>query len=443
MSELMPIPTNSSPSSSGFRRKEWWSVLSPVMLASRVAGWWSDKGLGREFWKLLAVSFLFDSGMFVFFLLYNLYLLDLGFREDFLGWTTAAMAFGTIAGSLPGGVLAQRTGLRKTLLVCFSVVPAICALRAVSASGPWLIALAFLGGVASSLWAVALPAVVAQITNSSNRAFAFSVIFAAGIGFGVVAGVAGGYLPKLLLLLPAVHTAVGAKRAALLFGIGLAALALWPASRLKLNAPHVAEKRVYPRNRFVMRFFPALAIWSFATGAFGPFFNAYFSQQLHVSVEHIGAIFAGAQLVQVLAILITPALFRSFGMINGIAYTQFACAASLGWLGASRGGWSSSIAYASYTGFEWMSDPGMYTLLMTRVRESDRAGASALNVLVASGAQAIAAAVTGVAFARFGYPVVIAAIVAAIILSGCMFLFLLRDADREPLGEIREECRAI
>ena len=130
----MAIPTNSTPSSS-FRRKEWWSVLSPVMLASRVAGWWFDKGLGREFWKLLAVSFLFDSGMFVFFLLYNLYLLDLGFREDFLGWTTAAMAFGTIAGSLPGGVLAQRTGLRKTLLVCFSAVPAICALRAISASG--------------------------------------------------------------------------------------------------------------------------------------------------------------------------------------------------------------------------------------------------------------------------------------------------------------------
>lgn len=438
----MSTPGNSTPSPNECQNESR-SVLSPAMLASHVARWWLAKGLGRDFWRLLAVSFLFDSGMFVFFLLYNLYLLDLGFREDFLGWTTAALAFGTIVGSLPGGVLAQRTGLRKTLLVCFSTIPVICALRAISGSGPWLIALAFLGGVASSVWAVALPAVVAQITDSSNRAFAFSVIFAAGIGFGVAAGVIGGYLPKLLLFLPMVHSAVGAKRAALLFGCGLAALALWPASRLRLDAPHVAEKRLYPRNRFVMRFFPALAIWSFATGAFGPFFNAYFSQQLHASVEHIGAIFAGAQLVQVLAILLAPLLFRSFGMINGIAYTQFACAASLGWLGASRGAWSSAAAYASYTGLEWMSDPGMYTLLMTRVRDSDRAGASALNAFVASGAQAIAAAVTGVAFAHFGYPIVIAAIVAAITLSGCMFLFLLRDADDEPVGEMREECRAI
>ena len=422
-------------------------VLSPAALTSHFASWWFNKDLGSEFWKLLAASFLFDSGMFVFFLLYNLYLLDLGFREDFLGWTTAAMALGSIVGSLPGGVLTQYGGLRNTLLVCFSTIPAICALRAASAAGPWLITLAFLGGVASSLWAVALPAVVAQITDSSNRAFAFSVIFAVGIGFGIAAGLAGGYLPKLFLFLPSVHSAVGAKRAALLFGCGLAALALWPASRLNLNALHAAERRPrarhYPRGRFVMRFFPALAIWSLATGAFGPFFNAYFSRQLRVPVEHIGAIFAGAQLVQVFAILLAPLVFRSCGMTNGIVYTQFACAASLGWLAASRGGWTSAAAYTGYTAFHWMSEPGMYTLLMTRVQQSDRAGASALNVLVISGARAVAAAVAGVAFARFGFPIVMVAIVAAILGSGCMFRLLRRDTGDEPLSGMQEECEAV
>lgn len=443
--EVMAVLRNPVPSATRLQNES--SVVSPVVLVARVADWWFGKKLGREFWKLLAVSFLFDSGMFVFFLLYNLYLLDLGFREDFLGWTTAAMALGTIVGSLPGGVLARYGGLRKTLLVCFSAIPAICALRAASAGGPWLIALAFLGGIASSLWAVALPAVVAQITDSSNRAFAFSVIFAAGIGFGIVAGLVGGYLPKLFVFLPSVHSALGAKRAALLFGCGLAALALWPASRLKRNALHVAERRPrarhHPRSRFVMRFFPALAIWSLATGAFGPFFNAYFSRQLHFPVERIGAVFAGAQLVQVFAILLAPVVFRSCGTINGIVYTQFACAASLGWLAASHGGRISATAYASYTAFHWMSEPGMYTLLMTRVPRSDRAGASALNVLVISGARAVAAGVAGVAFARFGYPIVMAAIVAAIVGSGCMFRFLLRDAGDGPLSEMQEECGAV
>lgn len=412
------------------------------MFASRLAKWWSGKGLGREFWKLLATSFLFDSGMFIFFLLYNLYLLDLGFHEDFLGWTTGAMAIGTIVGCLPGGFFTQRFGLRRTLLVCFSMIPATCALRAVSTSGPWLIALAFIGGTVGALWAVALPPAVAQITDSENRSFIFSVFFAAGIGFGVAGGLVGGYLPKLLLFLPSLHGAVEAKRAALLFACGLAVLALWPAWRLKFNAPVVPEKRQYPRNRFVRRFFPALAFWSLATGAFGPFFNAYFSRNLHVSVERIGAIFAGAQMVQVLAILVAPFIFRWFGMVNGIVYTQLVCGVSLAWLAMSRGGWVSAAAYASYTGFHWMSEPGMYTLLMTRVRQSERAGASALNVLVISGARATAAVIAGVAFARFGYPLVMVATAGAILGSGCLFRFLLGDHEREALGEFSEECRA-
>ncbi|HLV94198.1 MAG TPA: MFS transporter [Candidatus Acidoferrales bacterium] len=411
-------------------------------LPVRLSSWWLDKNLGKEFWNFITVSFLFDSGMFIFFLLYNLYLLDLGFRENFLGWTAGAMALGNIAGSLPCGRFTQRFGLRKTLLVCLSVVPALCAFRAIFTSGPWLLALAFLGGAISSLWAVAEPPVVAQITDERHRAFGFSVVFASGIGFGILAGLVGGYLPTWLSFVPFGAARIGGKRAALLFGCGLAALALWPASRLKFKAPPAGEKRHYPRNRFVFRFFPALAVWSFATGAFAPFFNAYFARDLRMPVERIGAIFAGAQLVQVLAILVAPAIFRQFGLITGIMYTQFACAASLIWLAAGKGGWSSVVAYSGFMGFQWMSEPGMYTLLMTRVQHGERAGASALNLLVISGARAIAASAAGLAFTRFGYPVVMIAVGVLIFLAGCSFRLLLGGESTEPLSGAREKCAA-
>lgn len=410
------------------------SVCADGRVSARLTNWWLSKGLGREFWHFLAVSFLFDSGMFIFFLLYNLYLLDLGFRDDFLGWTTSAMAIGSIAGSLPGGLLSHRLGLRRTLLVCLSLVPAICVLRAVSSSAALLLALAFVGGVVSALWAITLPPVVAQITDERNRAFGFSVVFASGIGFGILAGLVGGYLPRLLGFL-APHGPLGAKRAALLFSCALAALALWPASRLKLDLATTPERRHYPRNRFVFRFLPAVAAWSFATGAFSPFFNAYFARNLRMPVERIGAVFAGAQLIQVLAIIVAPLIFRRFGLVNGIMYTQFACAGSLGWLAAVRGQWSSATAYASYTGFQWMSEPGMYTLLMSRVEKGERAGASALNLLAISGSRAIAAAASGAAFTRFGYTAVMAAVVAAIFLSGALFPILVSKGASETAGE--------
>ncbi len=52
----------------------------------------------------------------------------------------------------------------------------------------------------------------------------------------------------------------------------------------------------------------------------------------------------------------------------------------------------------------------MFSLLMSGVAPSERAGASALNFLVISLVQAGAVAATGACFTRFGYPPVIATI---------------------------------
>src|SRR5260370_37902477 len=69
--------------------------------------------------------------MFIFFFLYNLYLLDCGYTEKFIGQVTGANALGSIAGTIPAGLMAQRFGLRSTMLACFVLVSLVSALRAV------------------------------------------------------------------------------------------------------------------------------------------------------------------------------------------------------------------------------------------------------------------------------------------------------------------------
>ena len=59
--------------------------------------------------------------MFVFFFLYNLYLLQLGFRENFLGLMSGVMTAGSVAGSLLAVVAMQRFGIRRTLLGSFAL----------------------------------------------------------------------------------------------------------------------------------------------------------------------------------------------------------------------------------------------------------------------------------------------------------------------------------
>ena len=116
-------------------------------------------------------------------------------------------------------------------------------------------------------------------------------------------------------------------------------------------------------------------------------------------------------------------------MIDGIACTQLACAAALEWLAAVHGGGTAALAYVTYAGCQWMSAPGMYSLLMTNVRPGERSGASALNLLVSSGSQAIAAAVAGVAFTRLGYPAVMIVIGAGIFGAALMFRLLLAGSE--------------
>jgi predicted MFS family arabinose efflux permease len=71
--------------------------------------------------------------------------------------------------------------------------------------------------------------------------------------------------------------------------------------------------------------------------------------------------------------------------------------------------------------FQYMSEPGMFTLLMEGVPEGDRNSASALNFLVAFSAQAIAAATAGHLLTTFGYPPVM--IGAAFVCAGAALLF--------------------
>lgn len=384
------------------------SLLPPTLWRGATL-WWSEKGLSRGFWDFFATSCLYSLGMFVFFFLLNLFLLDRGFHDDFLGMVSSANAIGSVAGTVPFGILAHRIGLRKALLLCISIVPLVSAGIAVFGPAPALLALAFTAGAVSTLWEVVMAPAIAQLTNEGNRSFGFSLIFSSGIAVGILGSLAGGVLPGWLTSLQPSMGAIHAKRWALLVGCGLTATAVWPASRLQFAPPPPRGKKFCSGSPFLYHFLVVIALWSLVTGAFSPFYNAYFSEHIHLPVQTIGLVASLSQMTQALAILCAPFAFRRFGLITGIVYTQIAAAISLLALApVTRAGPAGAI-FVSFSAFLWMSQPGIYTLLMSRVAPEEQTGASTLNFLVVSVAQAIATAAAGAAFERFGYPVVMAA----------------------------------
>jgi MFS family permease len=336
---------------------------------------------------------LFNFAFFIYVLLFNLRLLDLGFREDAIGFIGGASTLGCVAGTLPAAAAARRFGLRRTLLGAIAGCAAMAVLRALVTGRIELAALGFIGGAAFSAWAVVMTPTIAGTVCERKRPAAFGVFYGAMFTVGIAGGWIGGHMPGW----------AHGKQPALLIAAGLAALALVPAARLRLAtaAPAPREAKVYPNARFLVRYMAPFALWNLATGSFNPFFSAYFAR-LGVGVERIGTISSASQIAQIAGVALAPLVFRRTGIARGVAWMMAATAAALACL-AGRPFGAPAAAYILYMAFQWMSEPGLSALLMNNVAERERSGAAAVNYLVMFGAVAVAQSAGGALLARYGY----------------------------------------
>src|SRR5262249_35071264 len=123
-------------------------------------------------------------------------------------------------------------------------------------------------------------------------------------------------------------------------------------------------------------------------------------------VESIGLVFTVSQFAQVVAMLLAPILLARMGLSKGIAVTQAAAGLALVALGFSTPV-TAAILYPAFMAFQYMTEPGIFSVLMSGVPGGQRTAASAMNFVVTFSANALAAWIAGSAIAAFGYPPVL------------------------------------
>jgi predicted MFS family arabinose efflux permease len=374
-----------------------------------------------QFWLFYTASLFFSFGFSIFFFLFNLYLLGFNLTERSMGLIGGLMAFGSILGTIPAGICAERFGIRPTLVAGLSCTVVFSLLRVCFVVQPVQLVLAVLTGLTLCSWAVCLSPTVASLTTEAQRPFAFSLMFSSGIGIAALGALVAGQLPTWLHRLPHPVAAVQATRWTLECACGAAALAIIPLLRLRLPgaAPRVRLSRL--SNPFLRRFLPAMAVWALVTGSFPPFANVYFVHHLGLSLQKVGFVFSLSQLVQFLAVLGAPLLFRRTGLVRGVVLTQIATAAALAFLAFIRGSTGAVWLYAAYMAIQYMNEPGIYSLLMDQIPPGERSSASASTFFVTSACQALASAVMGAAIVRFGYPPVLLGIALLALAATAMF----------------------
>jgi predicted MFS family arabinose efflux permease len=138
-------------------------------------------------------------------------------------------------------------------------------------------------------------------------------------------------------------------------------------------------------------------------------------------------IFSYAQVAQVVAIPLAPAILKRVGEVRGITWIQLATAAMLGLLALVSNSLLGALLYVAYVSFQYMSEPCLLSMLMSRVDRSEQNGASALNFLVTSLAGIFAAAAVGAMLPHLGYGPTLASCAAVITVAATVFYFFVRE----------------
>ena len=289
----------------------------------------------------VVVGFTLLNGIYP--VLFNLYLLRLGYGTEFVGMVNAVGLLGYALFAFPSGLLAGRFGLRRTMTVGIALCALSYSLQVLVEflprpwQVPWLLVYRMLGTVGLSLYFVNSQPFLAEATGPSERNYAYSARMALGTLAGFVGSLVGGALPDLFAPMLGVTLDDPAPyRYALL----LAALLCVPGFLFLLPLCRTREQHADRQAETTGVVSVSAPVWTIAAmafivllrasgvGASRTFFNVYLDDGLGVPTAQIGLIFAAVQLVSVPAALIMPALSERWGNFRVILGGTLGVAAS-------------------------------------------------------------------------------------------------------------------
>ena len=343
--------------------------------------------------------------------LFNLYLVEGGYQEAFIGRVISLNGLGLALAALPAGWLAERWGRRPCLLLGAVLFGTGHLLRATFLIPGAIYAGSLLAGVGQSLTAIAAAPFLTEHSTPRERTHLFSAYFAAELMASVVGSLLGGGMPAGLLALGAsLHpTLLAAYRITLIGGAALDFASVVPILRLSglVEAPLARERaRLDPREQ---RRLTPIVVNAFLIGAGAglviPFMNLYFKTRFDCSSAQIGVFFSIAQVSTALAMLCGPAVARRIGKLRAATASQLLSLPFLVTLGAER---HLGIAVGAF----WLramlmqaSTPLISAFVMEALPPALRARSTSLNNLVWNLGWATSATLAGVLILKFGYAV--------------------------------------
>ncbi len=365
--------------------------------------------------KLFLICAIFRSiGMSIWWLLYNLYLISMGFDVGFIGLTKTLGLVVCIACSLPAGLIADHIGRKRALIIGLIGMVLFRFGTASLSIGGLILASSMLFGIFDALFIVSIPPFLMENSTAKERTALFTVNAGLMSLVSFIATIGSGYLPRLYSAVLSVgQESVPAYRAAMVTAVFAYALGLPPLLRVKEEKKPPSFSRA---SKFVWRIRPRLsnpklmvkllipeALVGFGGGLLFPFLNLFYKQRFGVSDSTLGWIFGIMEIVVALMTMSAGAVVHRRGKMWSLLITRILATPLLLVMGFVPYLPVVVVAQWVRSGLFRLGEPLYLAFVMEQLDESERATGSSLLQMSWDTGGAIGPYISGIVQMRFGF----------------------------------------
>lgn len=366
----------------------------------------------RDAWLYLVNTFFAGLMFGLQYLFFNLYILKLGYNQEFIGLLASISALSTAILALPFGVLIPKFGNKRSLLAgtLFQIV-AFLGWSLLPARFTLLLASALFGAGYCLISVNAAP-FMAAITTPAKRTVLFSMQFSLNTLAGVVASGIGGVLPSFFArVFGAPAEGAMTYRVVLLIAMGVTVLSLVPlvllrGERSPTSSASAFSERDTRHQPIVIKLTVAQFIIALGAGILIPFINVFYKLRFELPDPVLGGLFAISSLAMGLSALFVPMLVKRLGKIRTMILTQLFSIPFLIFMGFSASFSLSAFGYLMRTALMSMNLPIFSAYAMGIVSERLRPITSSLLVLSWNGGWAAGSFVSGHIQSKIGFSLV-------------------------------------
>jgi MFS family permease len=273
------------------------------------------------------MTFMLGVSQSLFNLVYNLYILKLGYTREFLGTLESIPVFVTAALAVPLALLCVNLPLKKNLLITISLTAFASLGLAVFPSQAMLISFRFVSGFAGAFMAITSWPLMARYSTEKDRNFVFSFQFAFVMLAGFLGNLIGGSLTGWAagLLSGGAESAVS-YRVTMLTGVAMMAAAALPAlyfeesGTVKQTPVILSLAGIEPLKTFSI-FLPQMIV-GFGAGMIMPYLNIFFKTGFDLQISSLGFCMSLMPLSMAIGGFIGPWLVKKKGQVGAMIILQ-------------------------------------------------------------------------------------------------------------------------